>query len=379
MTLHELRLASFCSLILALSVGCSAGDVAAPAVTGNGDGGSSSSGATSSTGAGGGSGGSGAMNTAGGGVGGSGATRGAAGSAGSGAMDAATTDGSSLTVAQARGHYLTGVLGCVNCHTPKVNGMLDMANLFGGVDCIPDAMGNCLSPPNLTSDATGLRDVSDQKIIDAFRTGKDPMAPADAAAPAYLFANMPWFQFANLTDQDAQAIVAYLRSLKPVVHKIMDNTGIFATQPTSPQWTPADLAKLPAPGASAPGDAANGKYLATLLCVTCHTVNTSATAPLHVDETKAFQGGKSSTISTEGGMMIFQSGNLTPDMTGLKDWTAPQIVTAIQTSKDNKGKTLCSPMRANAAITTDDATAIADYLMSLTPVSNPVNACMARM
>jgi hypothetical protein len=36
-------------------------------------------------------------------------------------------------------------------------------------------------------------------------------------------------------------------------------------------------------------------------------------------------------------------------------------------------------MRANAAITTDDATAIADYLMSLTPVSNPVNACTARM
>jgi len=209
--------------------------------------------------------------------------------------------------------------------------------------------------------------------------GKDPESPADGGAQNYLFANMPWFQFANLTDADAMAIVAYLRVLAPVAHKVKENAGMFAQQPTAPQWTPADPAKLPAVAAGAPADASNGKYLATLLCVTCHTVNVGTTPPLHIDEAKAFQGGKTSTITGDGGMMTFQSANLTPDMTGLKGWTAEQIVTAIRMAKDKMGKTLCAPMRANGAMTAEDAMAIADYLMSLPLAANTINACMARM
>jgi mono/diheme cytochrome c family protein len=321
------------------------------------------------------------------------------------ATDATDADGSSLTPTEARGQYLTSVLGCVSCHTPKLTGgALDTANLFAGVDCTPDTSGNCLSTPNLTPDTTGIKNDTDQQVIDAFRAGKDPDAPSpsdggadggspdagspdgsvDGGAPAYLFANMPYYQFANLTDADAQAIVAYLRSLKAVSHAPKANAGTFATQPTSPQWTPADPTKLPSAGADASADAANGKYLATLLCATCHTENVTAgdggtVTPFHIDETKGFQGGKASTITVDGGIMSFQSANLTPDATGIKDWTAADLVTAITTAKDKAGKTLCSPMRANAAITTNDATAIADYLLSLVPVANTINACMARM
>src|ERR1700733_2990777 len=40
-------------------------------------------------------------------------------------------DGGGLNAAQMRGLYLTGLLGCVNCHTPKLAGnALDTANLF---------------------------------------------------------------------------------------------------------------------------------------------------------------------------------------------------------------------------------------------------------
>jgi hypothetical protein len=107
---------------------------------------------------------------------------------------------------------------------------------------------------------------------------------------------------------------------------------------------------------------------------------TRATSPLHIDETKAFQGGKTSSITGDGGTMMSQAANLTPDMTGIKDWTAMDVVTAIRMAKDKMGKTLCAPMRANATITAADATAIADYLLSLPPVANPaVMACMARM
>ena len=320
--------------------------------------------------------------------------------------DGADADGSVLTTAEARGLYLTGVLGCVNCHSPKLTtGAVDPANLFAGVDCTADSSGNCLSTPNLTPDTTGIKNDTDQQIIDAFRTGRVPQAAAgadggsadagvdggaDAAGsdggvgPEYLFANMPYYQFANLTDTDAQAIVAYLRSATPVAHMPKANAGTFTQRPTAPQWTPADPSKLPPPGTGAPADAVNGEYFATLLCATCHTVNTTATdggavAPLHIDETKGFQGGKNSSITVDGGAMTFQSANLTPDMSGIKEWTVADLVKAIQTDKDRDGKTLCSPMRANAVITTADATAIADYLLSVPPVVNTINACMARM
>ena len=293
---------------------------------------------------------------------------GEAGGANGGASDDSPT-------AKARGKYLTGLLGCVNCHTPKVSGMLDMANLFGGADCTADAMGNCLSVPNLTPDATGLKDRTDQQILDAFRLGKDPEAVA--GMPAFLFASMPYYRFANLSDDDARAIVAYLRSIPAVMHKVKENAGTFATQPAAPQWTPADPTKLPPPSAAAPADASNGKYLATIMCSTCHTVNTAATAPLHIDETKAFQGGK--TITPMGAnMMMFQSANLTPDKTGLQGWTQDQIVTAITMAKDKDGKTLCAPMAANPVITPEDAKSIADYLLSLTAVANSVTACKTR-
>jgi mono/diheme cytochrome c family protein len=320
--------------------------------------------------------------------------------------DGSHADGSSLTPTQARGQYLTGVFGCVNCHTPKLTGgVLDTANLFAGVDCTADTSGNCLSDPNLTPDNTGIGLDSDQQVIDAFRTGRVPQhavaatdGGADAAADAevpdsgadggfpatYLFATMPYYQFANLTDADAQAIVAYLRSLRPVAHTPKANAGTFATPLTAPQWTPADPAKLPAPAADASADAANGKYFATLLCATCHTANLAGAdggtaSPLHIDETKAFQGGKTSSITVDGGVMTFQASNLTPDTTGIKDWSAMELVTAIRTAKDKTGKTLCAPMRANASLTSDDATAIADYLLSLTPVANTVNAGPARL
>ena len=62
-----------------------------------------------------------------------------------------------------------------------------------------------------------------------------------------------------------------------------------------------------------------------------------------------------------------------------RSYGTDDIVTAIVYDKDQILNTLCSPMRANEAMTLADATAIADYLKSLAPVANAVNACPARM
>lgn len=301
--------------------------------------------------------------------------------AGNDSADGAPTDGNggdaALSAEAMRGKYMVGVLGCAGCHTPKMTGttMPDPTMTLAGVDCFVSAPG-CLSSGNLTPDKdTGLGNFTDQAIMDAFRMGKDP---DPAAAGKFLFARMPYYTFANLSDDDAKAIVAYLRALPAVKHAVKEATTPFDQAPTTPEWTPVDPTKLPAPGTGALADAMNGKYMATLMCVGCHSGDAAGT-PKHIAEATAFQGGQSNTFTGGDAMMMFQSANLTPDMTGIMGWTAMDVTTAIKMAKDKMGKTLCAPMRANTAITDGDATAIADYLLSLPPAAHMITACGGRM
>ena len=75
------------------------------------------------------------------------------------------------------------------------------------------------------------------------------------------------------------------------------------------------------------------------------------------------------------GLGIFVGPNLTPDkQTGLGNWTADQIVTALTTGKTPEGRILAPimPWHAYANLTKSDALAIAAYLKSLPPVSHQV-------
>jgi hypothetical protein len=298
-----------------------------------------------------------------GGAGGSaaGAGGGAAGTGGhAGIGGASGGTGGALDPVAARGQYLVNnVLGCVGCHTPSGGAFLS------GTDCFSKGTSgtDCLSSANLTNDPTGLMNLTDQQIKDAFRKGIDPDEPTK-----YLFATMPYYQFGNVNDADASAIVAYLRTVPGVSHTVQANTGSFGTRPSAPEWAAVDPAALPAAGgASGP---ANGKYLATLACVTCHTV-TGTGSPIHIDATKAFQGGKSVNATVNGTAKSVQTSNLTPDATGLMSWNVSQIATAITTGKDKTGTTICG-MRALANMTQSDAIDIGTYLLGIPAVANAI-------
>ena len=119
-----------------------------------------------------------------------------------------------------RGNYLTTMAGCDDCHTPKdAQGAFDLTRRFSGVENFAqDVKGNALHTPNLTPDkATGLGNWTDEQIITAFRIGiaedghqLNPLMPYASAYHAY-------------TDDDAAAVVAYLRSLPAVSHAMPDN------------------------------------------------------------------------------------------------------------------------------------------------------------
>jgi mono/diheme cytochrome c family protein/uncharacterized protein YjiS (DUF1127 family) len=124
--------------------------------------------------------------------------------------------GRAQTAQTKRGEYLVTLGGCNDCHTPGYFfGKPDKARLLGGSEvgfAIPGL--GVFHGPNLTPDPeTGLGPWSVDEIVAAITKGRRP--DGRILAPI-----MPWHAFANLTRQDAYAIVAFLKGLPPVRNKV---------------------------------------------------------------------------------------------------------------------------------------------------------------
>ncbi len=120
------------------------------------------------------------------------------------------------------GEYLVTVGHCDFCHTPideKLNPLPGM--VFAGGQLLigywgPDVTKLMMvASLNLTPDPSGISYFDERMFIETIRTGR---------VKARLLSNiMPWGYFRNLNDVDLKAVFAYLRTLKPVKHRV-DNT-----------------------------------------------------------------------------------------------------------------------------------------------------------
>ena len=114
-----------------------------------------------------------------------------------------------------------------------------------------------------------------------------------------------------------------------------------------------------------------GKYLVQIGgCTDCHTPGHFLGKP----DAARYLGGSDVGFGMPG-HGVFVGPNLTPDKgTGLGNWSAHQIVTAIRTGKRPDGRMLAPimPWRGFASLTDADALSVAAFLKSLTPVSNKV-------
>jgi len=129
---------------------------------------------------------------------------------------------------------------------------------FGPSDGVP----GFVQAQNITSDPeTGIGKWTDGEVLRAMREG----VKNDGSA---LFPMMPYPQFAIYDDEDANAIVAYLRTLKPVRHEIRPRSLSFPVNlliKFAPQ-------PLEGPMKKPTEHLAYGKYLSTVAgCVICHT------------------------------------------------------------------------------------------------------------
>jgi mono/diheme cytochrome c family protein len=289
--------------------------------------------------------------------------------------DGPVGDTTPLSPAAMRGEYLVrNVLNCSGCHTARTAG----APFLGGVKCFVDTMPpadngmGCLHSPNLTNHATGLANVAnDAQIKDMITKGVRPDGKA-------MFVNMPSYIFHLLADADADAVVAFLRSLPGVDNRVGENEPPFNTRPAMPA-PGLTLADLPAVAAGAMNaDSANkGKPLTAFACLGCHTPNLPAmpAPPIPLDLSKAFNGGN---MFAQYMMMNVSSANLTSDDTGLKGWSADDVIKVLKMGIDKKGMKVCPPMGQYPGLSDADTRAIADYVVALPAKANMVAAqCVA--
>ena len=125
-------------------------------------------------------------------------------------------------IAVSRGEYLVELLGCGACHTegalvgePEIDMALAGSSIgIAYTSPFESDYPGIVFAPNLTPDRdTGIGRWTDEEIKDAVRTGLGRHGPNRILV-------MPWQGYARITEDDAWAIVAYLRSIEPIENQV---------------------------------------------------------------------------------------------------------------------------------------------------------------
>jgi len=123
------------------------------------------------------------------------------------------------------GEYLVELLGCGACHTDgALEGAPELQRALGG-SSIGIAWSNPLGterpgvvfPSNITPDVdTGIGAWSNEQIANAIRAGVGRHG-------SRRIQTMPWQGYARISNDDVDAMVAYLRSIPVVQHRVPAN------------------------------------------------------------------------------------------------------------------------------------------------------------
>lgn len=252
-----------------------------------------------------------------------------------------------------RGKYLVeGPVACANCHTARgpQGRFVFEKGLSGGM--LFNEKPFTARASNITPDMeTGIGKWTDAQLAKAIREGIRP--DGTVIGPP-----MPMEFYRHLSDSDLAAIIAYLRVQAPVSNLVARSEYRI---PLPPAYGPPINAPVIAPPVT--DKLAYGKYVAdTAHCMECHTPRGDRGM---LQTGKWGAGGQ--IFGGPWGQSI--SRNLTPDASGLKDWSDAQIENAVRNGKDRDGNPYKPPMAFSfyKNISDTDMSALLAYLRSLKP------------
>jgi mono/diheme cytochrome c family protein len=274
----------------------------------------------------------------------------------------------------ARGKVLfEQVCDCGGCHSqrdftrfggPTVPGGAGAGNVLSA---FLEEMPGTVVAANITPDrATGIGQWTDGEKIRAIREGIDKHGRV-------LFPMMPYASYRKMSDEDVEALVAYLNTLAPV-NNLLQETILNFPVGLMIKGVPQPAGKVPPPERS--NRLAYGRYLVTIAgCGDCHT-------PLKRGqpvENRAFAGGR--VFASSAGTVV--SANITPDTeTGIGKWSEEFFLKKFYDYKDYvehgppqvssaKSFTLM-PWLSLSQLPPEDLGAIYTFLKTIKPVHNAV-------
>jgi mono/diheme cytochrome c family protein len=269
-----------------------------------------------------------------------------------------------------RGEYLvTAVAGCVDCHSPRdwsrISGPKFTDSIGAGGMKFGHEFGlpGSYYSPNITP--AGIGNYTDGELFRAITTGQTKTNQP-------LFPIMPYPNFGTMDKEDIYAIIAYIRTLKPIEHHTPPADRDFPVSLlvyTMPQK--AAFTTRPSENDSV----AYGRYLVAFAgCADCHSPTDDKGAPLPGMD---FAGGKEFHMPTGG---VVRPANITPDKeTGIGSWSKTQFFEAIRKYKDKplgpvETNTFATvmPYATFSMMTDHDLSAVYAYLRTLKPVKNNV-------
>lgn len=271
----------------------------------------------------------------------------------------------------ARGKYLNDhVVMCTTCHTQRdwtrYSGPIKAELLGAGGEPFDLGPAGMLYSRNITPAALGSW--SDGEVHRAVAAGvsKD-------GTP--LFPLMPYPHFGAMAEDDLQAVLAYVRTLRPIENANVPERSLAFPLNLIVRTMPRAAAPQPRP---APTDkVAYGRYMTRLaLCADCHTPIDQQGTPLPGMD---FAGGME---FRETGYTV-RSANITPDAdTGIGSWTEQQFIDKFKALEHTPPATLSEaerrqntvmPLTAYAGMTREDLSAIYAFLRTQEPVTHRVS------
>ena len=252
-----------------------------------------------------------------------------------------------------RGSYLVNTIGaCGNCHA-RDTAANRTSDLAGGLE-INDPQVGLIVMPNIMPDLeTGIGKWTAAEIVVALRDGKRP--DGSIIGPP-----MPIPVYRQMSDHDAEAIAAYLLSLKPIRNPL---TRSQYKVPLPPNYG-STITHVDDPVTT--DKVAYGSYLVSLgHCVRCHTPPGDG-KPFNMD--LAFAGGRE--FPRFGEIAPSVSRNITPDPEqGIGKWSDSDIKQAITKAVRPNGTRLAGPMPYDwyAKMTPGDLDAIVAFMRTIKP------------